>query len=123
MNIGFITNSSFAVHHFPRQLLEHPEVKAFIESFEVSQGFIGEGLWYRSKCGTFAVTKEQKQKVYDEFHAEGYEEYHPPHIDTESDSVLIIYGDEHTSLARSLSRLMRDAADAMGLSYVKGDYH
>jgi len=123
MNIGFITNSSFAVHHFPRQLLEHPEVKAFIETFEISQGFVGSDVWNRSMCSTVAMTKEQKQAAHDAFHAEGYDEYHPPHVDLETDSVMIIYGDEYSSVARSLSRLMRDAAEAMGLAYQKGDYH
>jgi hypothetical protein len=121
LNIGFITNSSFAVHHFPRQLLEHPEVKAFIETFEISQGFVGENLWYRSKCGTVAMTQEQKQEVLALFDREP--EFHPPRINTESDDVLIIYGDEHVSVARRLSRLMQDAAEAMGLSYVRGEYH
>lgn len=119
MNIGFVTNSSFAVHHFPRALLEHPSVKGFIEAYEISQGFIGEDMWSRNACGTVAMTKEQKQRVVEAFGPTNA----PPHIDTESDDVLIIYGDEHQSVARGLSALMREAAEEMGLDSFRGEYH
>ena len=122
INIGFVTNSSFAVHHFPRQLLDHPEVSAFIEAYEIAQGFIGSSLWHRSACSTVAMTQEQKKQVVEAFQTE--EEYfRPPGINTESDEVVVIYGDEHESVARSLSRLMRAAADEMGLKYASGEYH
>jgi len=123
MNIGFVTNSSFAVHHFPKQLLNHPGVKAFIELFEVSRGFVGDDMWTRSMCGTLAVTKEQKKQVVDKFKREQDEFFRPPHIDVESDDVVIIYGDEYASLAHQISNLMREAAEEMGLSVSTGDYH
>lgn len=123
MNIGFVTNSSFAVHHFPREVLEDPAVKAFVEAYEISQGFVGEALTYRSRCGTVAMTKEQKQQVYDEFHRKEHDFFVPPHVDTESDNILVIYGDEHMSMARELSHLMDEAAKKMGLKVLSGDYH
>jgi hypothetical protein len=125
MNIGFVTNSSFAVHHFPRQLLEHPDVRAFIEAFEISQGFIGSELWNRSACSTVAMTKEQKAQIVTQFKGEaGDDEWmRPPAIDVESDDVVIIYGDEYTSLAQQLSNLMGKAAEKMNLPISYDDYH
>lgn len=121
MNIGFVTNSSFAVHHFPRALLEHPTVKAFIEAYEISQGFIGRDVWSRNACGTVAMTRDQKRQVVEAFGQE--EDFHAPGINVESDEVLIIYGDEHQSLARGLAGLMIQAAEAMNLDSYRGEYH
>lgn len=125
MNIGFTTNSSFAVCHFPRQLLDHPTVKEFIELFEVSQGFIGDDMWNRSTCSTMAVTRKQKERLVEAFHVEGEDAQwvKPPAIDVESDDVTVIYGDEYTSLARNLAGLMREAAKEMGLSFFTDEYH
>ena len=63
VNIGFVTNSSSVVHHFPRELLEHPKVKAFIEKFELQDGFVGEDLWNRDACSSFLVDADQKAEV------------------------------------------------------------
>lgn len=123
MNIGFVTNSSFAVHHFPKQLLEHPTVRAFIEAFEIRQGFIGDDLWNRSGCASVAMTKGQKAQLVTQFQKEGNEWARPPHINVDSDEVVVIYGDEYTSVAYQLSTLMREAAQEMGLSVGIDDYH
>ncbi len=123
MNIGFVTNSSFVVHHFPKIVLEHPYVKTFVKRYEISQGFIGHNMWNRSECSTIAMTSEQKKEVQMEFQREKEEWMHGPHIDTESDDVLIIYGDEYMSIAQGLSWLMSMAAKAMNLDYSSDDYH
>lgn len=124
MNVGFVTNSSFAVHHFPKEVLDHPDVKSFIETYEISQGFIGEDLWYRNTCSTVAMTKDQKKQVVEKFGPGDEENYScPPKIDIESDDVLIIYGDEYDSIASELSSLMKYAVEEMGLNYSWSDYH
>lgn len=105
INIGFITNSSFAVHHFPKQLLEYPAVRSFLEVYEISRGFVGPDLDDRANCSTVAMTKDQKQKV-------GKDRL--PYVDLEPEGVLVIYGDEYESVARELAELMRQAAEAMG---------
>ena len=127
MNIGFVTNSSFAVHHFPQQVLENPAVRGFLRAFEISQGFIGADLLNRSRCGTVAMTKKQKRDVAETFNNEFPQDpdelFQAPDIDVKSNDILIIYGDEYTSLAHNLSRLMEEAAKEMGLPFRIEDYH
>ena len=104
INLGFVTNSSSAIHHFPAELLEHPEVKKFLQVFEVS-GFVGD-LWNRSACGTIALTKEQKQVAQTRFNNDNTD---VPHIDVDSTDFVVIYGDEYESLAHTFALLCSDA--------------
>lgn len=126
INIGFVTNSSSVVHHFPKELLNDPTVKAFIEAFELSRGFVGEDLWHRGACGTFAVTKEQKAEVQAKLQSinEGRDadDYtvNVPGIAMDDDSVVLIYGDEYSSIASSLSGLMMEAAKKLGMENAIG---
>ena len=121
LNIGFITNSSSAVYHFPRSLLAHPTVKKFIDTFELSEGFVGSNLWSRDTCTTIAMTREQKMAVKA---AVADSEYGtPPAIDTDDDSVVIIYGDEYESIARSLANVMSEAAKSEGITVVSDEYN
>lgn len=116
MTIGFITNSSSAIHHFPREVLDHPRVKGFLEAFEITGGFIGEDLWSRSHCTTVAITKEQKEEVQRRLNASEYTEYaRAPAVDVDSDEIVVIYGDEYQSIASSLADLCAEAlADIHG---------
>lgn len=121
INIGFITNSSSVVHHFPRELLDHPEVAQFLKTFEITDGFVGEDLWDRSRCGTFAVTQEQKAGIAHNFAGNNDlsgEDWTctGPTINVETDEVVIIYGDEYESMARILSNLLSKAATELGIS-------
>ena len=128
VNIGFITNSSSVVHHFPRKLLEHPKVAEFMRIYELSGGMIGDNLWHRGQCATIAMTTEQKQQVVrrlDEIN-DGETEftYTCPAIDVESDDIVIIYGDEYTSVASELSHMLQQAAQEMGIGCGSGqDYN
>jgi len=120
INIGFITNSSSVVYHFPRALLEHEDIKAFLTAFDLHGGFVGSDLWHRGECASIAMTKEQKLEVNDKLNGSGASEYcSAPGINTEDDSVVIIYGDEYTSIASSLASLLKDTAQKLGL----GDYY
>jgi hypothetical protein len=123
INIGFITNSSSVVHHFPRELFNDVRVKAFLDAFEVHGGFVGTDLWHRGECATVAMTKEQKEEAVRKLHGDGYEEYNPPGITTTDDSVVIIYGDEHQSLAMSLAGLLKSVAEELGIPTGGQDYN
>lgn len=113
INVGFITNSSSCVYHFPRAVLEDPTMKAFLEAFEVQDGYIGPNLWHRSECGTLAITKEQKVEVRRQLIAADYGR--TPGIDTESDDIVLIYGDEHRDLTAVILDMLRATLERMGL--------
>lgn len=121
INLGFVTNSSSVVHHFPAEVLNDPVVRLFLDKFEIGGGFIGSDLWHRGACSTVAMTKEQKREVQRKLQAinEGQESdgymARVPAINTEDDSIVVIFGDEYTSLASALSRLMSEAAKQLGL--------
>lgn len=108
VNIGFVTNSSSCVHHFPGELLQHPKIKAFMEAFEIAGGFIGPELWHRSHCTTVAITKEQKAEVQHKLTNNEYDARGPA-INVDTDEVVIIYGDEYSSIATALCDLMYEA--------------
>lgn len=120
INVGFVTNSSSMVHHFPRQLLDDPKVKAFLEAFGVEHGVVGDNLWHRGACTTIAITKEQKQEVVRAF---AEEEYSHPHIDVNSDEVVVIYGDEYTSVANTLAHMLSELCRERDLPYGGDEYN
>lgn len=114
MNIGFVTNSSSVVHHFPKEVLDHPQVAAFIKAFELEDGFVGREMWRRDECTTIAMTRKQKEEVQQKLAQSEYGSKGPP-INVDSDEVVIIYGDEAQSVANSLAHLMCQAmADIHG---------
>jgi hypothetical protein len=125
MNLGFVTNSSSVVHSFPVAVLQDPNVQAFLKAFEISGGFVGQDLWHRSQCGTFAVTKEQKEEVnqmFNSINSDGEEVYSRiPQVTTDDSHVVIIYGDEYQSMASSLSHLMAQVCEKMGIPHGYGD--
>jgi hypothetical protein len=51
------------------------------------------------------------------------DDYHGPVIDSESDGVVVIYGDEYAGLAASLGGLMSAAATELGLTVGWDDYN
>lgn len=115
VNIGFITNSSSCVYYFPKEVLADPQVKAFLEAHELTRGYIGEELWYRSECASFLVTEEQKAKAkdilrsYDPDDRETSESSVSKVIDPKDDGVYILYGDEYQSTTHILCRMMSNA--------------
>jgi len=108
INIGFVTNSSSCVHHFPSELLQHPKIKAFLQTFEIEDGFVGPELWSRTHCTTVAITKEQKAEVQDKLTNNDYGASGPA-INVDTDEVVVIYGDEYQSIASALCNLMYEA--------------
>lgn len=106
---GFITNSSSVIHHIPRALLEHPKVKAFIETYGLEDGFVGEDMWSRNECATIALTPEQKAKVHHNLTHEDFAGYRGPSVDLDTDDVIVVYGDEHPGVASMLVQVIRDA--------------
>jgi len=103
INTGFITNSSSVVYHFPEELLEDPEVKAVLDAYGVSGGFISGNLYNRETCDTFAVTEEQKTIVANDLKSD----LGPgPAIDITGATIVVVHGDEYTGLASMLASLL-----------------
>lgn len=107
VNTGFVTNSSSVVHHFPRELLEHPRVKAFIEKFGIEGGYVGDDLWDRSRCDSFLVSSAQKELA-NRTILQGDEWERKVPVNTDPDLVVVIYGDEYRSLASDLCEVLLD---------------
>jgi hypothetical protein len=121
INIGFVTNSSSVVYHFPRSLLTDPGIAKFIAAFELDSGFVGSELWSRDTCSTIAMTKEQKQEAAAKLTNTEYG--HSPTVNVDDDSVCIIYGDEYESIASTLAHMLKDLADKQGLNIEGYDYN
>ncbi len=109
MNIGFVTNSSSCIHHFPSEVLRHPKIQAFLKIFAIEDGFVSEELFDRSLCTTVAVSRDQKAAVQTALNSEDPEDLEDgPFIDVESDEVVVIFGDEYDSIAKTLSWMMAE---------------
>ena len=106
INVGFITNSSSVIYHFPAEALNHPKIKSIIDAFEIKEGFVGKDLWDRSECASIAVTKEQKKKVQEELNSLDW--HSGPSVNVDSDEIIIIYGDEYDSLAMFLASALTE---------------
>lgn len=127
MNIGFITNSSSCIHHFDARVLEDPEVRQFIETFGLKDGFIGAHMWDRASCSTFAVTPEQRRELRHRLRTTSYmdpgENYYGPDLDPNDGRVTVVFGDEYQGPAMILNRLLVQAAERMGLSWHGEDFN
>jgi hypothetical protein len=125
INIGFVTNSSSVVYHFPVEVLSDPTIQAFLNAFEISGGFVGAEMWHRGACASFAVTREQKEELNRKFNSinDGEEVSYTnvPQAPLDDNTVTLVYGDEYTSLASNLTHLLREAAKRMGIEHGGGD--
>jgi hypothetical protein len=120
INIGFITNSSSVVFHFPKELLSDPGIAAFLRAFEVQDGYVGRDLWDRGDCGTLAISRDQK-KLASAMLLE-LEYGNPPGIDVTDDSTFVlIYGDEHRDITAVLHDMLRDLMEKQGLPEIEGE--
>lgn len=122
INIGFITNSSSVVFWIPKQVLEDPDVAAFISKYELQDGYISDDLWSRSTCGSFAVTQEQRQQIKQELTGSAYG-IKEAVFDVGEDNVVAVYGDEYDNVSSELAFLLRSAAARMGLPTHRSDYN
>jgi hypothetical protein len=123
INIGFITNSSSVVFHFPKTLLADPGIAAFLKAFEVEEGFVGRDLWHRGECGTLAIHKDQKKLAQAMLRESEY--CSAPEIAVDDDKTFVlIYGDEYHDLAATLLGMLKDLMEKQGLPRVEGhDYN
>jgi hypothetical protein len=122
INVGFITNSSSCVYHFPKSLLEDPQIKAFLTAFECEDGFVGDNLWHRGQCGTLAITREQKEEAQRQLQSPEYEGSYAPSIDvTNDDQLVVIYGDEYQDLANIIFGMLRSTCERLGIQYYGGE--
>lgn len=113
IQIGFITNSSSVIHWYSKEILEDPDVQAFLKAYEIQDGFVGKNMWYRSACGSFLVTGEQIADAKANLDNPDYGVEVGDHLEPESvnGGVVVIYGDEHNDLASELNELLREVAD------------
>lgn len=117
INSGFVTNSSSVVHYFDKGLLDHPKAVAFMEAYEIDEGFVGEDLWYRSHCDSILISKDSKEEAIKNLNSGDYANY-APSINPGGEEVIIIYGDEYDSLAQAFAHLLKQIAEEQG----RGDY-
>ncbi len=110
INVGFVTNSSSVVYHFPKEILEHPDVAAFLSKMSIEDGFVGSDMWDRYRCESFAVTKTQKEAVRsDMLHGSGSEYCTGAGINTDTDEVIVVFGDEYPGVAMTLCEIISKA--------------
>lgn len=117
-NLGFVTNSSSAIFHFPNLLLKDQRVINFLSKFEID-GYVSDNLWDRSACTTIALTKEQKVQAFINLRDNDY----GPHINIDSDEFVVIYGDEGVSLANTFAHLLRDICEELKIKYEQSEYN
>lgn len=131
-NIGFVTNSSSVIYHFPKEILEDEKIIQFIKEHELTDGFVGNDLWGRDTCTSLAFTKEQKQLINKKLRSlyekndENTEErgYSPEvSINENTDDIILVYGDEYYSVVMTLAHLMKDAADRLKINYSGESYN
>jgi len=121
INVGFITNSSSAIHWYNKAVLDAPEVQAFLKTYEIENGYIGRDVWHRGECDTLAITKEQKTTLKERL---GDSEFcTPPDVDTEDDNIVVIYGDEYGGITQSLSHLLDSVARKKGFNLAQSEYN
>lgn len=119
INVGFITNSSSAIHWFDKKVLEAPEVKAFLEAYAIN-GYVG-NVWERSRCDTFAPDRKTKEQLVEAFSQEP--EWHAPGINPGDDDVVVIYGDEYDSLTKTLCELLASVARRNSVRHSSDEYN
>ena len=131
-NIGFVTNSSSAVHHFPKQLMDDPLVKKFMELFDLGPGksVVGKRFFDRSGCSSIAFDTEAKTRIEARMREEGegyrdigFEPDLPPVQTEDPDDIVVIYGDEYESLASQFAELLREAAKRLGVETKKYEFN
>lgn len=119
VNIGFITNSSSCINCFPKELLDHADVKEFISKYGLSGGYVGSDIMMRSEADSFLVTAEDKRSV---AVALSEYDYEVQHLEDE-DTVTVIYSDEYDSLSRVFCDLLSKVAKELGMTVYAYDYN
>lgn len=106
VNMGFVTNSSSCVHHFDRRVLDDPNVRAFMEAYNIQGGYVGSNLWNRSQCSSFIVTDAQRVEAQEDI---AQVDFSPPSLTVHGqDTVAVIYGDEYSDITSELCNLLRE---------------
>ncbi len=124
-NVGFVTNSSSMVYHFPKTLLEHEGVKAMMAAFEFTDGFVGSDMWSRNRCGSVAIHREDKLAIQAGLQEMNEEDTNPgPTISVDDDTTfVVVFGDEHTDLAHVFARMLQEIAKDLGIVVSGNDYN
>ncbi|NBQ71019.1 MAG: hypothetical protein EBU46_20185 [Nitrosomonadaceae bacterium] len=121
VNTGFITNSSSCVHWFDRRVLKDPQVKQFIDKFELADGEVGSDLMNRSSCGSFIPNAKRHAEAIGQVQGSDYAPPIKPEYD--DSQVITIYGDEYQTVFSILTGLMREAAERLKVNHQGADYN
>lgn len=119
INTGFITNSSSAVHFFDPRILEHPEVKAFMDAYDIKE-CVGNNMWDRGNCASLLITDGAKARAQAQLADNDYGMTGPT---VTVPGVVLIYGDEYDSVIAELCGIMRDAAAGTGMHLNSDEYN
>lgn len=117
LSIGHTANSSSRVVHVPQRLLEdHPDIRAFMEAYDLHEGLVGEDLWGRSTCDSVLLTREQKQEAKEALYSHEYSQPDrlPDFAVDDDDQAVIVYGDEYQGVGQILLRMIRERYDEIG---------
>lgn len=114
---GLITNSSSVVHGFDKRLLENTKVKAFMECYGISEGYVARTIWNRGES-CVVVSDEQKELLKRKFAASEYADEPSPGCiygdhKIEDGEFAVLYGDEYTTVASVLCDLLSEAYKEM----------
>ena len=126
INVGFVTSSSSVIHYFDKRLLEDPEVKAFLERYELQEGKMGRDIMRRSSCSSLLITGEQKREAWSYLCGEKYpwdKEFMPTYDAPGENEFVVMYGDEYESFANILCTMLKRVQEKLGLTNRSADYH
>jgi hypothetical protein len=121
INIGFITNSSSVVHYYPKEILEDPEVKFFLTTYGIEGGYASDDVLYRSSCDSMLLTDQQKTHA--DIQLREAETHYTVSAKDHANEVILIYGDEYTSITSELATLLNKVARRLGMGDYTHDLH
>lgn len=125
INMGFITNSSSAIHWFPKEVLDDPDVKTFMEAYGLTGGYVGDDLWSRDTCESVLLNAAQHDQARTDLNS-GYGDGDAGDrlVGNGADGgITIIYGDEYESVTSELAHLLSAVAHKKGLSHGQNEYN
>jgi hypothetical protein len=124
ITIGFTTNSSAYILGYPKRILEDPEVKAFMDRYDLWGGYSCSDLSRNNSA--IAMTQEQKAMLLPEEPSEDEDDGYYGHIKfnpKDADEFIVFYGDEYSSMASELAHILSEASRRLGAEGWEHDVH
>lgn len=123
-NFGFVTNSSSVIHYFDKKVFDDPEVKAFMEKYELKD-ILPADVWCRSTCHCLITEEDTFDKVNEDLiRSYSDDDYYRNYLEGyDPNKAIIIYGDEYDSIYHDLSNIIGDACKRLNLASHTTDYN